>query len=168
MWSGGRPPLDCTPGVHVARDCPPPLRHPSHHASQHTAVSERLGGCQNKVWAELPPEEGCMGIYLTPGAGEARRPSCIPPTLSPPECMGLYRGAARRTQICRDTSCQINALKKPLGLLIFSFNVHCVEHYTVHTFYNDHMIAMYVKNVRSHVPVKSIANVTRSMPFFSL
>jgi hypothetical protein len=43
----------------------------------------------------------------------------------------------------RDTSCQINALKKPLGLLIFSFNVHCVEHYTVHTFYNDHMVAIY-------------------------
>ena len=37
----------------------------------------------------------------------------------------------------RVTSCQINALQETLALFFFSFNVHCVEHYTVHTLYND-------------------------------
>ena len=66
-----------------------------------------------------------------------------PAKTAPPVHGSLQRRGKEDTNMHRDTSCQINALKETLGLLIFSFNVHCVEHYTVHTFYNDHMVAMY-------------------------
>ena len=48
--------------------------------------------------------------------------------------MGVYRRGEEDENMHRVTSCQVNALQETLGLLIFSFNVHCVEVHTVHTF----------------------------------